>query len=141
MTSNKKSGISENSIAALSYISFLPALVFLIIPRYRKSSYVRFHAWQSIELSVLTVIATYAVGISLLYGPFVYMGATWLTWFASAIVCMATGLQALHGKRSRLPLIGAWAERLATHESLAEGLATVSVLGGIQQLAQRQSER
>ena len=114
MTSSKKSGISENSIAALSYISFLPAVVFLMVPRYKKNSYIRFHAWQSIELSVLTVIATYAVGISLLYGPLVYMGVTWLTWVASAMVWMATGVQALHGKRARLPLIGAWAERLAT---------------------------
>jgi uncharacterized membrane protein len=55
-TESVQSGVSENTIAALSYVTLIPALVFLAIAPYNRSAYVRFHAWQSIVLSVRGVL-------------------------------------------------------------------------------------
>src|ERR1700685_2550697 len=45
-------GISENGAGALSYLTIIPAIIFLIMPPYNKSPYVRFHAWQCIFLTI-----------------------------------------------------------------------------------------
>ena len=42
------SGLSDNAAGGLSYVTIIPAIVFLIVEPFKKSSYVRFHAWQSI---------------------------------------------------------------------------------------------
>ena len=39
-------GLSDNAAAGIAYITIIPAIVFLIIDPFRRSSYVRFHAWQ-----------------------------------------------------------------------------------------------
>ena len=47
------SGLSENSAAAIAYITIIPAILFLVIEPYNKMSFVRFHAFQSIGLTVV----------------------------------------------------------------------------------------
>jgi uncharacterized membrane protein len=52
MTESTPTGLSDNSAGALAYVTFIPAIVFLAMPPYNQSPYVRFHAWQSIFLFV-----------------------------------------------------------------------------------------
>jgi uncharacterized membrane protein len=113
-----RTGFSENSIAALAYITFVPAILFLILPRYNKSSYVRFHAWQSILLNiaafVVSVILTMLAVPALQHGAFFMLGLSrvmWGVWFG---LWIATAMTALNGKRFRIPLLGAIAEK-ASH--------------------------
>jgi uncharacterized membrane protein len=47
------SGLSPNGAAALSYITFIPAILFLILEPYNKMPLVRFHSIQSIGLAIL----------------------------------------------------------------------------------------
>jgi uncharacterized membrane protein len=47
------SGLSANSAAALSYVTIIPAILFLIIEPYNKIPLVRFHSMQSIGLAVV----------------------------------------------------------------------------------------
>ena len=54
-----QSGLSDNAAGAIAYITIIPAIIFLLVEPYNKSSFVRFHAWQSIFLG----IAAIAVGI------------------------------------------------------------------------------
>ncbi len=61
MSETNPSGLSENGIAALSYITFIPAILFLILPRYNRSAYVRFHAWQSLLLNVVVFLLSFIV--------------------------------------------------------------------------------
>ena len=44
------SGLTDNAAGAIAYFTFIPAVLFLVTEPYNKSSYVRFHAWQSILL-------------------------------------------------------------------------------------------
>ena len=47
------SGLSPNGAAALAYITFIPAVLFLILEPYNKMPLVRFHSFQSIGLAVV----------------------------------------------------------------------------------------
>ncbi len=46
-------GMSESSAAALSYVTFIPAVIFLAMEPYNKMPLVRFHSFQSIGLTVV----------------------------------------------------------------------------------------
>ena len=51
-----QSGLSDNAAGALAYVTIIPAIVFLLVEPYNRSSYVRFHAWQSIFLSIAAFV-------------------------------------------------------------------------------------
>jgi len=109
-----RSGFSENGIAALAYITFVPAIFFLILPRYNQSKYVRFHCWQSILLNVaaflVSVVLTLFAVPALRGGAFFLLGLTrvmWGVWFG---LWIATSLAALNGKRFHIPILGKLAE-------------------------------
>ena len=110
-------GFSDNGIGALAYITFVPAMFFLMLPRYKHRSYVRFHAWQSILLDLAAF--TVSLVLSLLAEPALHRGAyyllnatrvAWGLWFG---LWVATALCALTGRRFHLPLNGRLAERRA----------------------------
>jgi len=49
-------GLSSNAAAAISYITFIPAVIFLVMEPYNRDRFVRFHAWQCIALTVVAVV-------------------------------------------------------------------------------------
>jgi uncharacterized membrane protein len=114
-----RSGISENTIAALSYITFVPAIYFLIIPRYNRSSYIRFHAWQSLLLDVFAFLCS--VILSILVLPAVhsetlaiyvldFIRVMWGVWFGLWVV---TAIAAMKGKKFKIWIIGNLAAKQA----------------------------
>ena len=56
MTESNPVGLTDNAAGALAYVTIVPAIVFLVMPPYNTSSYVRFHAWQSIFLNIAAII-------------------------------------------------------------------------------------
>ncbi|MGB9406863.1 MAG: hypothetical protein WCA89_04960 [Terracidiphilus sp.] len=121
MSDQNQSGFSENSLGALAYVTFVPAIFFLAIAPYNKKRYVRFHAWQSLVFCVFTSIIIYALSYCLAHttslGPSVFLTLSlWLAWlvpiafFIAWVWCVVS---ALNGKLFKLPLIGAWAEKQA----------------------------
>jgi uncharacterized membrane protein len=121
MSEPNQSGLSDNAAGALAYITFVPAIVFLVLPPYNASPYVRFHAWNSILLNVAAVIVDIAFTMLLMFTaaltPLGYFGTgrlLWplleLLWFVLWLVCV---LQAVNGKRFKLPVLGPIAEQLA----------------------------
>jgi uncharacterized membrane protein len=116
MPESIKSRLSENTIAALSYITFVPAIYFLIIPRYNRSAYIRFHAWQSLIPNVAFIIS---VTLSFLVLPAmkseagIVLGlvrAMWGVWFG---LWIATAIGAMRGKEFKIWMIGSMATRQA----------------------------
>jgi len=114
-----KSGVSENFIAALAYVTFVPAVYFLIIPRYNKSSYIRFHAWQSLILDVFAFLVS--VVLSILVAPAFHTAPSatlvvdfirvmWGVWFGLWVV---TAIAALKGKKFKIWIIGNLAAKQA----------------------------
>src|SRR5512146_1021066 len=48
---------STNSAAgAIAYLTFIPALILLLIEPYNRDRFVRFHAWQEIWLTVVAIV-------------------------------------------------------------------------------------
>jgi uncharacterized membrane protein len=117
MSEPKQSGLSDNAVGAIAYITFLPAVAFLILVPYKKSPYVRFHAWQSVYLNFLTLVVSYALGYVLQWcgapGVFLAVPITWLIAIFWLLVWAFCAVSALNGKRFKLPILGALAERQA----------------------------
>ncbi len=116
MPESKKSGLSENSLGAIAYITVVPALFFLAVAPYNKNANVRFHAWQSTALFVVTFVLCLVLSFFPMLNTYhmsllVYLGIyilVWLLWILASIWCAFT---ALNGKRTKIPVIGAWAEQ------------------------------
>jgi uncharacterized membrane protein len=120
MPESKLSSLSDNSLGAIAYITFVPAIAFLAIAPYNKKPYVRFHAWQSIVLSLVAIVLSYILRFLLPYTlPFGLSGFLILNWIASFVwlafflVWVWCVISALNGKRLKLPYIGAWSEKQA----------------------------
>lgn len=103
-----QSGLSDNAAGALAYVTVIPAIIFLIVEPYNKNSYIKFHAWQNIFLC----IAWFAIGI---IGVIPILG--WLIFAVGSIALMIAWVlclvNALQGKRFKLPFIGDLAEKQA----------------------------
>jgi uncharacterized membrane protein len=115
MPDPKPSGFSDNSLGAIAYITAVPAIFFLAIAPYNKSVYVRYHAWQSIMLTVVAFILTAVLSFFPVFNvnlrPFVFTGLSLPICFVWAFISIWCAVSALNGRRLRLPLIGAWAEK------------------------------
>ena len=116
-TESVQSGVSDNTIGALAYFTLIPAFVFLAIAPYNRSSYVRFHAWQSIVLSVMTFFLNF-IAASLFstmgsLSPLVSIGVQGVILAVFFLVSIWCVISALNGKRIELPVIGAWAWKQA----------------------------
>jgi uncharacterized membrane protein len=109
----------DNVVAALAYVSFFPAVIFLSVSPFKKSRFVRFHSWQSILLTLATILA--GALMRLLYSflaliPFVGFLLAWLVCGVSllgwCILWLVLVIKALQGEALRLPVIGTIADKL-----------------------------
>jgi len=117
MTVIDKPAVSYNGASAISYFTFIPAVVFLLVRPYKESPCVRFHAWQSILLFIAaTAVDIFLGAIALLT---VFLGTTaqaysirllFLFWLVLWAACV---IMAMRGKKLKLPIIGRIAERIS----------------------------
>jgi uncharacterized membrane protein len=110
------SGLSDNAAGGLSYITIIPAIVFLIVDPYKKSSYVRFHAWQSIFFYVAWAVVHILVQVVQNLVPtviFLTLTLWQLVDLAFFVVLLIVFVSAFNGKRFLLPIIGGLAEKQA----------------------------
>lgn len=111
-----QSGLSENAAGGLAYITVIPAIIFLLVEPYNRSTYVRFHAWQCIFLAVAWVVVDVALAI---FGSFLAFfrlltfGLYPLVALAMLILWIMVLIKAFNGERFKLPIIGALAEKAA----------------------------
>ena len=117
MSQPNQPGIHDHAAGAIAYITFVPAIVFLVLPPYCKSSFVRFHAWQSILLTIVAIAVNFALSIilpfSLIFAGFLFATFTWFVWIAWIVLWVICGIEAVNGRRFKLPVIGNLAERRA----------------------------
>jgi uncharacterized membrane protein len=104
-----QSGLSDNAAGALAYVTFIPAIIFLIVEPYNKNSYIKFHSWQSIFLG----IAMFAVDIVLTVIPIIGWIILPFAMLAFLIIWIIVLLKASKGERFKLPFIGNLAEKQA----------------------------
>jgi uncharacterized membrane protein len=108
----------DNLFAALAYVTFVPAVVFILIEPLKRNRFVRFHSFQSIFLSVATIAV--AIAMRILYSVLTLIPVIGylLAWLVSTVVLLGLVIlwlvlvvKALQGATFRLPLIGALAEK------------------------------
>ena len=113
MSDPNPSGLSDNAAGGIAYITIIPAIVFLIIDPFKKSSFVRFHAWQSIFFFVAWAVIDILVSVVQNLVPssvFLTLTALQLVGLALFVVWL---IGAFNGKRIKLPVIGGLAEKQA----------------------------
>jgi uncharacterized membrane protein len=113
--------LSENVAGALAYITFIPAVVFLVLEPYNKNRFLRFH---SVQCLLLWAAAT-AVGIALklasvvlfiipVLGPLLVVLVSVVVSLAVAVIWLVLVVKAFQGEMFRLPLLGDFAAQYAS---------------------------
>ena len=109
------SGMTDNVAGMLAYVTFIPAIIFLVTAPYNQSRFIRFHSFQSIFLFVAVVaiqvllsILTVVPFLILLTGPLHMLVA-----LGALIVWIILLLKANQGQMFKLPVIGDLAEKQA----------------------------
>jgi uncharacterized membrane protein len=117
MTVTARPAISYNAAGAISYFTFIPAIVFLLVPPYKESPCVRFHAWQSILLCFIAFAVDIVVGaialLTLFLGTLALAYTLRLFALFWLVLWLACVVRAMTGKRLKLPVIGSIAEKLS----------------------------
>jgi uncharacterized membrane protein len=110
------SGISDNAAGGISYLTIIPAIIFLILEPFRRSTYVRFQAWQSIFFFVVLSVVYIVLGALLGIVPFTGIAVVTLWRLLDVLfflVWIIVAINAFNGKLVKLPLIGRLAEQQA----------------------------
>jgi len=109
------SGLTDNAACGLAYVTFIPAIIFLIVEPYNRSPNVRFHSWQSIFLAIAWVVVDMVL---IFIGHMTLIGLINVMLFPLAalgffILWLIVIINAFNGKRFSLPLIGDLAAKQA----------------------------
>ncbi|HEV3278911.1 MAG TPA: hypothetical protein VG860_19090 [Terriglobia bacterium] len=114
--------MSSNVAAALSYLlGFITGIIFLVIEPYRRDSFVRFHAFQSIFLSagyvILSIVwgAVFGVMVVASFGfLWTVLAGVWvLVRIAFFVLWLFMMYKAYNNERYQLPFIGPIAAKQA----------------------------
>jgi len=110
-----QTGLSDNAACGLAYLTFIPAIIFLVVAPYNTNANVKFHSWQSIFLAVawfIVWIALVIIGVIpvLNFIDIVLFPLVGLGFFILWLIVM---IQAFQGKRFTIPVIGPLAEKQA----------------------------
>ena len=109
----KPGALRDNFLGAFAYVSFVPALVFLLVDPYRKNPFVRFHSIQCLLFWLVWVVLAVVVRVVFLGLLFIPIVGPLLAVLLVAVVALAAVftwivllVKAFQGERFALPLIG-----------------------------------
>ena len=104
---------ADRALAALAYLTLVPAAVLLFLPAYRHRAFVRFHAWQSVLLwgafGLVTIVSLLLSNVTAAMA-FLLFGI--LTALAMFFLWVVLSLKAWQGELFELPFLGMLADRL-----------------------------
>ena len=112
-TPDSPTNLNDRLIAALVYVTFIPAILVLMIPAFRPNRFLRFHAYQSILFTIATVLV--AIGVRILFSILTLIPAVGflLAWLFMTVVALGLAIvwlvllaKALQGQTFRLPWLG-----------------------------------
>jgi len=117
--SKQKVGLlGENFAGALAYITFLPAIIFLLLDPYRRNPFVRVHSVQCLLFWLASVVVAVLLRLAVLVllfipavGPLLAVLLTATVALAAVISWIVLLVKALQGERFRFPVIGQLAEQ------------------------------
>jgi uncharacterized membrane protein len=110
-------GLTENVASALCYLlGFITGIIFLVVSPYNKNRTIRFHAFQSIFLSLAVIVIDIILGIA--------FAAAWHLWLLvssllaivrilSLVLWLYMMYTAYNNRKVKLPIVGDLAEKQA----------------------------
>jgi uncharacterized membrane protein len=118
---NAGQGLSSNAAAAIAYITFIPAVLFLVLAPYNRDRFVRFHAWQCIALTVVWVAIRILFAVFAIAGlHFMLLGLWTLIRLGVALILFVFWLIALikasQGQWYKIPIVGDLAASFAGNQ-------------------------
>jgi uncharacterized membrane protein len=104
---------ADRAVAAVAYLTPVPAAVILFLPAFRKHGFVRFHAWQSVLLwGLFIVLAVVGFLSSNVASPMILLLLGILVVLAMLFLWIVLTIKAWLGERFELPFMGELAARL-----------------------------
>jgi uncharacterized membrane protein len=124
MSDPNQSGLSDKAAGGLAYVTFIPALIFLLVPPYKHRPEVRFHSWQSALLWITGLIVWVVLSILGKFPPFdsfltvtinllAILVSTTVATFLFFVLWLIATINAFNGKRFKIAVIGSMAEKRA----------------------------
>jgi uncharacterized membrane protein len=98
------SGLSDNSASALAYVTFIPALIFLLVAPYNQKPQIKFHAIQELGMSVVMFVLSFFLIIPIL-GWLIYI----LGFLGMLVMWVMCIIKASQGSAFKLPVLGKFA--------------------------------
>ena len=111
-----QSGLSDNAAGGIAYLTFIPAIIFLVLEPYNRSPFIKFHSWQSILLTAAWigwVIVRFILGAALHLLWFLWVAIGLVVGLGFFVLWLIATVQAFNGKKFSIPVIGAIAEKQA----------------------------
>jgi uncharacterized membrane protein len=113
--------IKDNIAAALAYVTFIPAIVFLLVEPFKRNRLIRFHSFQCIFVWIAAVVISVVLKLVFavlsfipLLGHLMMLLASMIIALGCAILWIVLLVKALQGEFFKLPFIGDLAERQAS---------------------------
>jgi len=114
-------GLTENVASALCYLlGFVTGIIFLVVDPYSRNKTVRFHAFQSIFLSVALIAISIALGIvsTILFAISWVFGSVFgllqlVFWLAAFLLWLYMMWKSYQNEKVVLPVIGELAQKQA----------------------------
>jgi len=110
--------LKDRLIAALAYLTFIPAILLMLVPAYRQNRFIRFHAFQSILFTVSAMLLAIAVRILFSILTLIPAIGFLMAWLVMTVVALGLAIlwlvllvKALQGQSFRLPVIGNLADK------------------------------
>jgi uncharacterized membrane protein len=117
---NTGGGLADNMAGALAYLTFIPAIIFLVMEPYNKSRFIRFHAFQCLFFNAAWIVLWIGLIIVHLILAFIPV-VGWILSILLTVVVWLGGLvlwgflvyKAYNNEKFQLPFIGKLAEEQA----------------------------
>jgi uncharacterized membrane protein len=114
-------GLSDNAAGAICYLfGFITGILFLVLAPYNQNRTVKFHAFQSIFLSLAWFVIWIGVTIvSIIFGHIPVLGAIvalllgFCVWIGAIVIWLYMMFKTYNGEKIVLPIIGPMAEKQA----------------------------
>jgi uncharacterized membrane protein len=112
--------LPENIAGALAYLTFIPAIIFLVLDPYNKNRFVRFHSVQcllllgaGILLAIALKLASVVLFIIPVLGPLLVWLVSTVVGLAIVVIWLVLVIKAFQGEMFKLPMLGDLAEQYA----------------------------
>lgn len=112
--------LPENVAGALAYLTFIPAIVFLLLEPYKSNRFLRFHSVQclmfcgaEILIAIALKLASVVLFIVPVFGPLLVLLVSMVVGLAAVVIWLVLVVKAAQGVMFKLPLLGDFASQHA----------------------------